>query len=841
MIVRSLPSTIAALLAALLLSASPACHAMTTDDAVAAVFNDPSLIAEGEELFSEDFEGENPGRWQVDAGWKLVDGPDGAGKCMKVTASAEDHEDLVLNTHVPVMPGHPIGIFWKTRFVSGATPLYIRVDYFDETGKTGKPYARQMQSAQGSKWTQNALMVSDWFPEYTRQITVHFHHGPGAATTSLLDDVKIVDLTKPAAALLTAELDRAIALAESLSERDTTLPASPVNDYWKTVIATQLTRARKQLEGIEGLEQGSLAYSKAAAGPMSIVRRLADAVDALKAGKVATRKVLAYSTRPVTSQMILPRDQAIPGTVSNHTSIVAAPGEYEPVSLALWAAEDIRQLQVAVGDLTGPEGVISRDNIDVKWVKCWYQGGSAPHGIPVHRDKRVLVAELLLNDDSLVRVDLDERRNFLKLARPDGPEYVAIDSTEIVPWGNKYTLEEYPVKDSPTLLPTNVPSAENKQVWLTVKVPEDAKPGVYTGSVQITSSGASLGEVGLKLRVLPFTLPSPKTHYDPAEDFTYSLYYWGELDPKGKGTIGYKVKSEEQFRAELQYMYDRNIVGPAMIISPSIVYDDEPLFRKHLQIMQETGMAGRPLVMADSGLVGNPVTPEELELLKDRVRKTLAIAAEYDFPMVYFYALDEATNERLMSQMVAWDAVHEAGGRIFVSGYAGHLEKVGHVLDLFNRAGPSDRADPAGWHAQGHKIWNYANPQTPVEDPAVYRRNYGLFLWGLDFDGACTYCFIDSSGRPWNDFDGKSYRDHNVAYPTVDGVVATLAMEGFREGADDVKYATLLGRLINEATGAKAATAKEAGEWLEAQDFGDADLDEVRARMIEYILALSTP
>jgi len=139
-------------------------------------------------------------------------------------------------------------------------------------------------------------------------------------------------------------------------------------------------------------------------------------------------------------------------------------------------------------------------------------------------------------------------------------------------------------------------------------------------------------------------------------------------------------------------------------------------------------------------------------------------------------------------------------------------------------------------------VWNYANPQTPVEDPEVYRRNYGLYDWRLDLDGVCTYCFMDSSGTQWNDFDCDSYRDHCLAYPTVDGVVGTLAIEGLREALDDVKYATALltlaDKLEPEGTAATRAEAKAAREWLDEVDTRQADLDAVRREMVRRIVGL---
>ncbi|MCX7598674.1 MAG: hypothetical protein N2512_07365, partial [Armatimonadetes bacterium] len=558
---------------------------------------------------------------------------------------------------------------------------------------------------------------------------------------------------------------------------------------------------------------------------------------------VGTRGFLVYATTPMPASMILPDTATLPGKLATEVLVTACPAEYEPVSLVLWSLQRLPDVLVAATDLKGPGGVLSATSLDIKWVKCWYQAGSAPHGVAQDRSRKVLVPELLLNDDTLVRLDTQTQRQELKLSFSDGPKYVPIDDPKDVPWGWQAKLEEYPVKDAASLQPLDLPARYNKQVWIVVRVPQGVSSGTYKGRIKVTSRAQLVTEIPLTLKVLPFTLPPPKTHYDITHDFTGSLYYWGQLDPTGAGTVGYKYKSERQLREELRHMYEHNVVAPIMIWTPQMVYGDEALFRRHLKILKDAGMSGRPIYFGDSGMIGNPTDLEELAALKERVRRTMAIAAEYGFTDVYFYGLDEATGERLASQRPAWQAVHEAGGKVLVSGFAGHIEAMRDILDLCNWCGRPDPAQPPLWHAAGHLLWNYANPQTPVEDPLVYRRNYGLYLWRLDWDGTATYCYMDSSGTPWNDFDCDAYRDHNVAYPTVDGVVRTLALEGLREALDDIKYATALRLRIAEAANSPNAAlrkaAQDATDWLENTHFEAADLDAVRQELIRRILALS--
>lgn len=817
-------------------------RALTREEATAALVgklwdaNPP-----GQVLFSEDFESGTLDPWHADSGWKVVDRAEG-GKCAQVVAMDNQIANLVLKAHLSITPGHPIAVCWRTRLAAGHEPIYLRVDFYGADGKQGTPYARQDISRAGPQWTQNTMLVSDWFPSYTRAITIWFHQAQKSDTTSQLDDIRVVDLAAATDAMLREELPRYQAMADRLATEAAALPATAVNDAWRAAILERLAQLQAGPEAVGKLEPGSKEFNDGLRGTAVTLSRFNDAVAALKTGALQTPEVLIYVTRPITSQMVTPFAQELPGGLAGRVALNACAGQTEPASLVLWAPEPLAGVMVKATDLSGPAGNIPAANVDVKWVKCWYKGGNAPYGIAVVRDRKALIPQLLLNDDSLVKVDLVGQHNSLKLSFPEGPRYVPIDDPKVVPWGSRMELKDFPVKDSPTLLPADLPAGRNKQVWVTVRVPESAAPGSYAGSLILSAGGKELGRLALTVRVLPFKLSPPKTHYDPTQDFTYSLYYWGWLDPTGRGSISYNQKSVEQFRAELEYMRDRGIVAPCMIWPASMIYDDERAFRQHLQIAKEVGFSGRPLVFGSSDVIGAPAAPTDLEALKARIRRTVAIAREYGFPEVYFYGIDEATGDTLKNERVAWKAVHEAGGKVIVSGFEGQYEAVGDLLDLFNRAGDPMAEQPERWHKLGHKLWNYGNPQTPVEDPLIYRRNYGLYLWRADFDGENTYCFMDSEGLTWNDFDGPAYRDHTVAYPTVDGVVATLEMEGFRAGTDDVRYATTLRLVIARAMQGKdpALQARAQGDlkWLDGLDTRTADLDQVRLQMIERILAL---
>jgi hypothetical protein len=170
------------------------------------------------------------------------------------------------------------------------------------------------------------------------------------------------------------------------------------------------------------------------------------------------------------------------------------------------------------------------------------------------------------------------------------------------------------------------------------------------------------------------------------------------------------------------------------------------------------------------------------------------------------------------------------------------------VQDMHVRAGWPNAEEVARWHAIGHKIFAYSNPQTGVENPVVYRRNFGLVLWKYDYDGAATNAYQHTFGATWNDFDHRIFRAHTIAYPTVDGVIDTIAWEGYREGVDDVRYVTTLEHAVAKARESGHRTlvqkADAAGKFLKSLKSGNVvetkNLDVVREQIVEQILNLSS-
>ena len=80
------------------------------------------------------------------------------------------------------------------------------------------------------------------------------------------------------------------------------------------------------------------------------------------------------------------------------------------------------------------------------------------------------------------------------------------------------------------------------------------------------------------------------------------------------------------------------------------------------------------------------------------------------------------------------------------------------------------------------------------------------------------------------------------AYGCGDGVIDTLQWEGFREGIDDIRYATLLKRLAQEACNSRDIKVEYQGraalQFMAEIDSASVDMNTARLEMIARILDL---
>ncbi len=551
-----------------------------------------------------------------------------------------------------------------------------------------------------------------------------------------------------------------------------------------------------------------------------------------------------YVVPPLSPFMRLPDAPPADGRIGSRLRLVAAPGEYEPASFVIGANGAIGKLEVKAAALKSDSGSIPAENVDIKVVKRWYQSGTAWQSLRQALGQRVLTPELLLNDEDLIRVDQAGQANHLRVEKPGGAGYVNISLPE--PSGDRKEL--YPeiaaVRDAPMLMPVSIEAGKFKQFWVTVKIPADARAGLYSGKLMLLADGKALPPISLAVRVLPLPLPEPMTCYDIHRPFHASFIGGGVPRGAGQSAPTRVSRTDAQLLAEYANRLAHNESLPVFAGDSS----DIEQVRKVIGLRKRAGLHNRPMLglglAYDPELIARPGEPGQQEFAdfrKQRVEPLLdAIQQACGHRDLYFMGLREASPVELARQRPFWDAVLDAGGKVFASGWNENLRVCGDIQDWHNRAGMPDRIEAARWHRVGGIITMYAAPYGGVENPALVRRNHGMVPYKAHFDG-----FVNDgywTELPWSEFNPGPCRPGCMVYPSADGVIDTIAWEGLREGIDDVRYATLVKQLAWKAlaTGGREAAiaARTALHWLEIADELEGDLDAMRLEMARMILEL---
>ena len=513
----------------------------------------------------------------------------------------------------------------------------------------------------------------------------------------------------------------------------------------------------------------------------------------------AEPQITIYVVPAITDAIILPTSSISSSYISNSISITASPGEYEPASFVLRSSGAALTVLPIANDLTGP-ATIPAANISIRAVGVWYQAGEWLFAWEPGWGK-TLTPELLLNDASLVQVLGTD--NYLKLTNGSQLMISSPDGIAGIPPNPLNT--EFPVADSATLQPVAIPADTNRQFWVTVRTPEDAPPGTYTGTIDLMSGSENVGQIQVTLSVLPVRLTEPR--------LTYGLYYLGI--PSVAGRISYEEKNTTQFRAELWDMAHHGTM-PTTCCSigqlPNV-----------LSAMVESGLSGGPLFY-----LGLWHGDNSFDLAN--VPTVITMATNYGFTDVYFQIWDEPGSSEIDAVRARAGAVHAAGGKVWaalslsigggdIPTAKARMSSLADVLDigLLSTGHPvwlgQNVYDPAlakAYHDYGHKVLCYNAPQTGVEKPLSYRIMYGLLMWQKDYDGTLNFAYQFNPawghGNLWDDFIPETLgqpqrrRSHIFAYPTTNGVVGTIEWEGWREGIDDIRLSQRTGQFGGFAT-----------------------------------------
>jgi hypothetical protein len=493
----------------------------------------------------------------------------------------------------------------------------------------------------------------------------------------------------------------------------------------------------------------------------------------------------AVVTKPISGIPILEWDDALENSLGDQLIVAAAPGEFEPGSIVIHDKKgQCTAVEFGLDDfvLVGNTArTISKDHIKIRYVKKWFQGGTAWTGIG-SSSTRKLTPELLLNNPLLVKANPATQRNQLLVRNSLASQYVDVSAYASKRGRETPSVEQMDVRDEATLQPIDL-DTESQQIFVTFLAPEGTWSGEYRSTLRIRRAGIDVLDIPVSFEVLPFKLDPPALEY--------SIFYRGQLSNTA-GTISSEQKSEQQYRAELTNMLQHGVTNPNIYQS----FDSTSLLKKALEIRREVGLTNKNIYYLGKSASIAQAADARTDLSKSAsiMRQMCSILGYSD---LYFFGKDEAKGALLNQQLSSWQYARDSLGlKVFTTGYKGTFDSVGQQLDLFVLAGEPNSEEIAKFHSAGKRVMTYAYPQSGPENPELFRRNFGINLLAQGSDGAMTYAYQDSFAFIWNDFDHEEFRDHNFAYPTTDGVIDTIAWEGFREAVDDVRYLTTLKNML---------------------------------------------
>ena len=462
-------------------------------------------------------------------------------------------------------------------------------------------------------------------------------------------------------------------------------------------------------------------------------------------------------------------------------SLAASPGEYEPLTVAVYPLEDLARCRVRVTDLLGPGGMrMGGDCVDVRTV-----------------------------------------RHLRQIPGQKGSEYA-----------KQYMIVPELLEATAT---TELEARKTQQWWITVRVPRNATPGEYAGDVMVESGKGPVRRMGLRLRVLSVRL-------ELCEDYQFGMYW--EPGRSGEETASEEPLLAELRDMREHGMNSVALSAPASMSrgeGARYGFDLETVTRT-LELLRQEGLTqpipwAHPFPPVDTDFGSD----EHLRQVKAFVEHAKGHFAARNLPEILWYPRDEAWSDpRKEEARVLYEAVKQVpGSRTYGTVRRDTAEYLDSWLDVRCHTvslsgGFDDRKLRAAAEAAGDRFWWYTN--SCREYPDVVRFKAGFFFWKTGATGQFYWAYYYPQGNPYDDLDGI---DWCVAYPGDGRRIPTIEWEALREGIDDFRYVYTLELAIAKARAkgsAEAASAvEEAGRLLdELRDDVVSDLEEYERRELNF-------
>jgi len=462
----------------------------------------------------------------------------------------------------------------------------------------------------------------------------------------------------------------------------------------------------------------------------------------------------------------------------------AAQGEYEPITFAIHALRDIKQAKADVTSLRSGDAVLGKENLDVRVVRCYPKPFASPWWDPDKEDKKT-----------------------------------RLPFKEVVPT----VIEKRPVFD--------VPKGQSRQVWITLRAPQDCAPGVYAGSVNLSLDGQE-ERVPLSVRILPF----PLLKLDKAAHL-YSVPHernaFVDYREHGFNVIEVPLRLAPADDTAIRNAFKEYLTKKDKAIKVPLPPTEE-IFRanqatidKALQLAAEAKLQLKkiyfvPCTWFIAGWTGTwdkyfPITPELDQKYADAVNRIIGYTQSKGFPEFIVIPGDEpGGHPETMPDVLHYLQLTKARVRGARTGMTvGGGMSMG--IDEVGQLGPNldvvitnylNAAELRKVSQLGKELWIY-NVGSATRNPQLDRHAYGFLAWKIGATGMAQWVYRGDSIY-WMAY-AASGDNWAYVFPSVEGKpLPTIHYETFREAIDDQRYGATLSRLIRLARASGDADAIEA-------------------------------
>jgi hypothetical protein len=339
---------------------------------------------------------------------------------------------------------------------------------------------------------------------------------------------------------------------------------------------------------------------------------------------------------------------------------------------------------------------------------------------------------------------------------------------------------------------TDLNAGETRQIWFTIRVPEETSSGTYTSNITLNVAGGNPYIVKLNLEVLPFRLSESSKrfgYYLPegyGSEWIHTDQHLLSMRDHGMNTVEFNYRNAEDAEAKLRLAKRFGFTGPI------------PL--SHIEFSEgnrQFSEGDRPPLLTD----------EEKNTLREKLTKLRDYVKENNLPEPLFYAWDELLSNWIIQIAIdTYRTVKEIEGvRTYETCTPATLQPVSQYVDIpcmvevpdFRkyRVTEEDRK-------KGKELWTYGFVFLEQNSTNFNRARflYGWFVWSVGIDGVLPWAYMTYNGNPYNWLLGSSY--YMVCVPgSIGGYVPlpTLTFELTRMGINDYRYIQTLSDLIAEA------------------------------------------